>query len=165
MPTNLLKIYPELLELAHLNEDERRRSLYGVFRRDIEDNPGFSFRTKRINPVKGEKDAMQILFKHLTTIIVDESTRKREFEMQRSRRLHWIRYHMEERKPDRILIFSVRERSCVRTYIYDEDQNYVIVLEPYRNEAEYYLITAYYLEGRNAEKIQRKYSKRLPMLA
>ena len=46
MPTNLLKIYPQLLELDHLNENQRNQSLKGVFKRDIEDNPIFTFRTK-----------------------------------------------------------------------------------------------------------------------
>jgi hypothetical protein len=161
MPLNLLKVYPELLELAHLNETDRTKSLYAIFRRDIEDNEDFRFRSKRINPVKGEDDAMQILFKHLTTEIVDIITRKREFEMERSRRLHWIRYHVEERKPDNMLIFSVEEQAGIRTYIFDKDENYVIVLEPYRDRAEYYLITAYYLRGGNERKIRNKYRRRL----
>ena len=164
MPTNLLKIYPELLELGHLAEADRSDSLYVVFRRDIEDNPGFSFRTKRINPVKGDGDAMQILFKHLITEIVDKQTRKREFEIQRSRRLHWIRFHVEEQKIDHMLIFSVEEQAGVRTYILDENQKYVIILEPYRNRQEYYLITAYYLEGDNIRKIRNKYRRRSDVL-
>lgn len=47
MPTNLLKTYPQLLEIDHLNEYQRTLSLKGIFKRDIEDNPGFVFRTKK----------------------------------------------------------------------------------------------------------------------
>jgi len=162
MPTNLLKTYPQLLEIDHLNESQRTISLKGIFKRDIEDNAEFVFRTKKINPVKGEIDAMQILFKHLTTKIIDKKTNSREYEPQRSKRLHWIRYHTDENKKNRVLVFSVEDPEGIRTYIFDEEQKYVIILEPYRNEQEYYLITAYYLEGRNPEKIKRKYNRRLP---
>jgi hypothetical protein len=164
MPLNLLKVYPALLELDYLTESQRTKSLYGVFRRDIEDNAGFSFKTKRINPIKVEIDAMQLLFKHLTTEMVDETTRKREFEPNRSKRLHWIRHHVEERKKENMIVFSVREQAGIRTYIHDVEESYVIVLEPYRDQKEYYLITAYSLEERNSRKIQNKFGRRLPDL-
>lgn len=50
MPFNLLKKYPELLEILHLNEHQRKKSLMGVYKRDIEDNPNFKFREKQIYP-------------------------------------------------------------------------------------------------------------------
>ncbi len=162
MPTNLLKIYPQLLEIDHLNEAQRAVSLRGVFKRDIEDNTDLNFRKKKINPIKKEEDAMQILFHHLTTKIVDKRTNRREFEPKRSKRLHWIKYHIDENKKDNMLIFSVEDPEGIRTYIFDEEQKYVIILEPYHNRQEYYLLTAYYLEGRNPEKIKRKYKRRLP---
>lgn len=164
MPTNLLKIYPQLLEIDYFNESQRTASLKGIFKRDIEDNSEFVFKTKKINPVKGEVDAMELLFKHLTTKIIDEIKRTREYEPQRSRRLHWIKYHTDENKKEKMLVFSVEDPEGIRTYIFDEEQNYVIILEPYRNKQEYYLITAYFLEGRNTEKIKKKYKRRLPSI-
>ena len=47
MPLNLLKKYPQLLELAHFNEKERADSLTRIFKRDIEDNLNFSFQKKQ----------------------------------------------------------------------------------------------------------------------
>lgn len=164
MPTNLLKVYPELLELDHLNSNDRDKSLKSVFKRDIEDNPDFAFRAKKINPTKGETDPMQLLFKHLTTCIYDKSDNHRGYEPQRSKRLHWIKYHIEERKSGDMLIFSVLDPAGKRTYILDNSENYVIVLEPYRNGLEYYLLTAYYLDGRNKEKILMKYERKLASL-
>lgn len=105
---------------------------------------------------------MQTLFTHLTTFIDDKKERNRIFELQRSLRLHWIRYHLEEKKKENIKVFSVLDNDGIRTYILDEDEHYVIVLAPYRNFQEYYLLTAYYLEGRNFEKIKKKYQRRLP---
>ena len=87
MPLNLLKTYPQLLELGHLNEHQRTESLQRIFTRDIEENPGLNFRTKTIRPIKGEEPAMVILFRHLTTEeieVEDENGKKyqkRIFEM------------------------------------------------------------------------------------
>ena len=166
MPTNLLKVYNSLLELASLSEAQRIKSLRGVFRRDFEENTNFKFRSKQIKPTTADgEDSMERLFRHLTTCITDKATQHREFEMARSMRLHWIRHHIEERKQDNMFVFSVDEPLCgIRTYIYDKDENYVIVLEPLRNGTEYYLLTAYYLEGKDAarDKMMRKYKRRLP---
>lgn len=130
MPINLLKTYPQLLELGHLNESQRAESLQGIFKRDIEENPGLNFRTKTIRPIKGEEPTMVLLFRHLTTeeIEIEEEKGnkypKRIFEIDRSQRLHWIRFHLEEKKKDNVEIFSVEERDqkkrkdIIRTYIY-----------------------------------------------
>ena len=72
MPLNLLKKYPELLEIGHLTEVDRTNSLKAVFKRDIEDNSNLSFRAKVIRPIKGEEPAMQLLFRHLTTEEIEE---------------------------------------------------------------------------------------------
>jgi hypothetical protein len=175
MPLNLIKQYPQLLELSHLNERQRLESLAGIFKRDIEENPELKFRGKTIRPVKGEEPSMQILFKHLTCEGIEDQNedgstfKKRVFEIDRSKRLHWIRYHLEERKKENVAVFSVEERDThkrkdvIRTYIYDIEQQYVIVLEPQRSRTDYYLLTAYYLNkpgGR--ESIEKKMKKKLP---
>jgi hypothetical protein len=177
MPFNQIKIYPELLELAHLNEAQRTVSLKAIFKRDIEDNPGLNFRTKIIRPIKGEEPSMQILFKHLTceeVITENEDGSKygqRVFELQRSLRLHWVRHHIDEKKKNNIEVFSVEERDLrkrkdvIKTYIYDLEQDYVIVLEPQRSGTDYYLLTAYYLNKPEGKKsIQKKLKKRLSVI-
>lgn len=175
MPFNLLKKYPQLLELGYLNEQQRTESLLRVFKRDIEENSGLNFRTKTIRPVKGEEPDMVILFRHLTTeeieIEVEDGTkyRKRIFEKDRSQRLHWVRYHLEENKKENVEIFSVEERDqnkrkdIIRTYIYDMEQKYIIVLDPQRTQRDYYLITAYHLNKDYGEKkIKKLMKRRLP---
>jgi len=164
MPFNLLKKYNQLLELAGFDELKRELSLKGVFNRDIVNNPNFIFRGKRILPTPDSGVIkMETLFKHLTTVIVDKNTRKREFDLYRSLRLHWVKFHIEEQKTENMLIFSVKEPEGVRTYIYDKDEKYVIILEPLRNKNEYYLLTAYYLSGKDSkrDKIVKKYNRRL----
>lgn len=65
-----------------------------------------------------------------------------------------------------MLIFSVDEPEGIRTYIYDSAEKYVIVLEPLRNNVSYYLLSAYKILGKDAQrdKIRKKYRRRLPDL-
>lgn len=175
MPFNLLKKYPELLEIGHLPEPDRNRSLKGVFERDIENNQNFRFQGKAIRPIKGEEPAMQLLFRHLTTEEVEEEGengklfKRRIFEIHRSQRLHWVKYHIDENLKKNIEIFSTEERingkKKYRTYIYDLTQKYVIVLEPQRSGTDYYLLSAYYLNrSYGVKKMKKKIKNRLDEL-
>lgn len=164
MPLNLIKKYNHFLDLISLNERQRMQSLWGVFNQDIVNHPNFNFRTKKIIPTPADGAIkMETLFTHLTTVIVDKGTRKREFDMSRSLRLHWIKFHIEEQKQDEMLHFSVQEPEGIRTYIYDKIEKYVVVLEPLRDKNEYYLLSAYHLTGKDAprDKIIKKYKRKL----
>lgn len=165
MPLNLLKRYNSLLDIGGLSIPDRNASLMRIFDRDIRDNEGFAFRGKIIRPINREDELpVDILFKHLTTVVVDEKTKKRDFDIHRSQRLHWVKYHIEEKKKENVLIFSAKDKNGKRTYIYDKDEFYVIVLEPKTNadnEEYYYFLTAYHLRGRNKNKIKNKYKRRL----
>jgi hypothetical protein len=46
------------------------------------------------------------------------------------------------------------------TTIFDDSEAYVIVLEPLRNQQEYYLLTAHYHQ--HIESIRKKFRRRLP---
>jgi len=171
MPLNLIKKYPELLDIVSLNERDRINSLKGIFKRDIEDNSEFCFRTKTIRPIAKEgKASMDTLFHHLTTRknIDDKGMelKTRSFDIHRSQRLHWIKFHVEEKKKDEVNIFSCNERikgkDRIRTYIYDVKESYVIILELQRSAMDYYFITAYYLnEEGSKENIEKKEKKKL----
>ncbi|MEE0084271.1 MAG: hypothetical protein UE068_08625 [Paludibacteraceae bacterium] len=163
MPHNLLKVYNALLELDALSEKQRISSLKGVFNRDVV--PGLIFNKKIIKPTTADgEDSMERLFRHLTTVITDHSINKRKYDRSRSIRLHWLKYHILENKKENMYIFSVKEPAGNRTYIYDKEEEYVIVLEPLRNVDEYYLLTAYHIEGKDAarDKMMKKYKRRLP---
>lgn len=172
MDFNTLKNYPDLLDLAYLTVPQRNESLKNIFRRDIEDNPKFNFRTKIIRPIKKEGQIpMEVLLHHLTTKDdKDEKGKKlgsRSFEMARSQRLHWVKFHIEEQKKDNLEVFSYKDRvdgrSVIRTYIYDVDRDYVIILEPQKSGLDYFLLTAYYLnEPGGKNQIENKRKKKLP---
>jgi len=171
MPFNLLKNYPALLEIESMTENERRNSLLRIFRRDIEENDSFKFRDKQIRPIKKEgSPAMQTLFHHLITRKMQDDAGKeigsRVFDVERSKRLHWIKYHVEELKQEKIEVFSYEDRidskDVIRTYILDIKENYVIILEPQRSGTDYYLLTAYYLnEAGGKKQIQKKLKNKL----
>lgn len=170
---NILKIYPELLDIMGLSESEKLRDLRSIFKRDIEDNTDFAFRSWRIYPIKaqGEVD-MERLFKHLTceeVMIENEDGTtypKRVFEVARSQRLHWIKHHIKEKTPANIDVFTVEEkdakkRKVKKTYIYDKVEEYVIVLEQQRSNA-FYLLTAYHLNKEYGKKaLIKKMRKRI----
>ena len=165
MPLNLLKEYNQLLDITALNEQKRTESLKGIFNRDIRGNVAFSFHNKPVFPTPKENGeiAMENLFNHLTRKKNDKELRNREFDFDRSVRLHWIKYHIEEQKQENMFCFSVKEPDGIRTYIYDKDEKYVIVLEPLRDNTAYYLLTAYPLMGKDAarNKMKKKHKRRL----
>lgn len=160
MPFNLMKKYNHLLEIDAMTERARKHSLSGIFKRDFIDHAN-QFRNKNVHPTSQEgMDTMEILFNHLTTKTENEE-KHREFDRERSIRIHWIKHHLSEKTPEAITVFSVNDKHSIRTYIYDSDESYVIILEPQKNDF-YYLLTAYYIEGKNKKKIENKIKRKLP---
>lgn len=164
MPLNLTKIYNTLLDILALSAHERNTSLKRIFKRDFEDSSA-EFNGKPIYPTPQHNGEipMETLYRHLTTEMVDKKSRERYFEIDRSQRLHWVRHHLDGKKRNNMMLFSVKEREGIRTYYYDKDENYVIVLEPLRDGKSYYLLTAYYIRGKDVQrnKMERKYKRRL----
>lgn len=174
MPYNLTKKYPDLLELFG-SSYEMKQSLRRIYDRDIENNPDFKFRGIQIHPLKSEEGQLDMdrTFTHLTTKEyasfdaegneLDE--KHREFDIQRSKRLHWINHHVHEKTPANIDIFTVvewdkKKRQDVKhTYIYDRVGKYVIIFDR-RAQKDFYLLTAYYLDAPYAEKALKKKMKK-----
>ena len=70
---NLLKVYPELLDLSYLSEKDRKDVLLKIFVRDIENNPELKFQGKRIYPIKDDGPIeMGREFTHLTCNGLDD---------------------------------------------------------------------------------------------
>lgn len=158
---NKLKKYNQLLELDDLTPIKRKESLTGIFKRDFIDNP-ISFRQKNVEPTpKDGEDTMNVLFEHLTTKTENKDEAHREYDRDRSIRIHWVKHHIIEKSPEKIEVFSTQDKNGIRTYIFDREESYVVILEPRRNGTSYYLITAYYLKGNNCKKIENKIKRRL----
>lgn len=170
MPLNLLVKYNKLLDLSGLNEYSRTKSLKGVFDRDFCIDKPIIFNNKPISPIAIDGEIkMLTLFRHLTTVVVDKATKKREYEHTRSLRLHWVKHHLIDLcsyDDPNILIFSIKEPDGFRTYIYNKLEKYVVVLEPLRNNSAYYLLSAYHVKGNEDKrnKFEKKYKRRLPSI-
>jgi hypothetical protein len=164
MITNLLKTYPAFLDLNGVSEYSNKPALYPVFNRDFVSNSiPIIFLRKPVFPIpKDGQTPMETLYRHLTTVVTDKKTRKREFESARSMRLHWVLFHINQSSPANIDIFSVEDAEGKRTYIYDTKEKYVVILEPLRDGTGYYLLTAYYLRGGDGKKIENKRKRKLP---
>lgn len=172
MPLNQIKVYNDLLELVFMGEKERIVSLRKIFDRDIANNHSFKFRDKCVRPIKKDgMPALESLFQHLThaSVIKSENGRsfksRSEFDVKRSERLHWVWHHIQEKED--VKTFSTKDRKggkdVIRTYIWDKEENYTIVLEPYRNRKDYYLLSAYYLQKKKGgiKAMQKRYKRRL----
>ena len=158
MPTNLLITYNNLLELLHRSHNANLASFRGVFNKDFADNR-VSFRGLPVLPTPEEGvDTMDRQFRHLTTVVVNEQTRKREFETKRAIRLHWIKPHLEERIQANIIFFNVPDEK--KTYILNKTERYVIILESKNNGQFYYLLTAYSLHDSGYKSIMNKFERR-----
>ncbi|MDD7915485.1 hypothetical protein [Polaribacter ponticola] len=172
MPHNQIKKYPDLLEIMHYSEFQRKKSLRAIFDRDITDNDKFIFNKKIIRPTKidGEID-LGTVFNHLISedyFEKDENgktVKSRVFEKDRAHRLHWLKPHIEVKIKDTVFHFSVMERDpkkrkdVPRTYLLNTTQKYVVVLEPQNSGLDYYLITAYYLNKKYGLKQMKKKMK------
>lgn len=164
MPLNLIKTYNQLLDIQGLSEHQRTTSLKGVFDRDFTNRQPIHFNGRQVIPCPQDGAIeMATLFRHLTTIKIDYQTNQREFDIERSKRLHWARYHIDGKKAINMMLFTVKEPEGLRTYLYDEDEKYVIVLEPRVNKNVYFLLSAHYIQGKDAQrdKMKKKYKRRL----
>ena len=168
MTLNLIKRYSNLLEIQSLDYQQRDISLKRIFKRDIEDNTNFKYAGKPIYPVKKQGyPTMETLFNHLITK-GDEGSKinSRSFDMHRSQRLHWIKHHINNSSSINIFNHTdrIRGKDAIRTYLFDEEQKYIIILEPRTEGIDlYYLITAYYLDQKYGEdQIKKKMKNKLP---
>lgn len=164
MPLNLLKKYNEHLDILGLSEQGRNTSLKGVFDRDFANNQPIHFNGRKVIPCpENGTIEMATLFRHLTTVKIDYQTGKREFDKERSKRLHWVKYHIDGKKQDNMMFFTVKEPEGLRTYLYDVHESYVIVLEPRVNRNVYFLLSAHYIQGKDAQrdKMKKKYKRKL----
>ena len=103
-------------------------------------------------------------FWHLITQL-DHNQKERLFEPRRAERLPWCKPTIMNCSDLEVKVWDYKEaRGKIRTYLWLENWDYVIVLEKRqlsggRNIA--FLITAFYVEGKSTRKsLQRKYEKR-----
>lgn len=160
MPFNLLKTYNYLLDLDFYTQPKRKESLQRIFDRDFINSKN-ELNGKLIIPTpKDGITTMDVLLNHLTTKTENKDIASRIYDPDRSKRIHWIKHHFRNPNEPYIDIFSVKDKSGIRTYIFNESESYVIILEP-KNKDTYFLITAYYIKGGDSKKIKSKKNRQL----
>lgn len=159
-----MKAYSQTLEVDFMRVGDREVSLRGIFERDFIASSN-SYRGKMIIPTpKDGIPTMDVLFLHLTRKTESPDASKRIYDRDRAIRIHWIKHHICKCDDvDYIDVFSVRDKNAIRTYIFNETQSYVVILEP-RGAETYYLLTAYYLQGANTKKILQKRKRKLDIV-
>jgi hypothetical protein len=133
--------------------------LYSIFVSDIkEGKPCFRDREiwwdRRILPGETYEEC----FWHLVTKI-DEETRQRLLDSRRAERLPWCAPTIARSTDPAVKVWDFGEgRREIRTYLWLEDYDYVVVLEKqskgFRNIA--FLVTAFHVDGESRKRALRK---------
>jgi hypothetical protein len=89
---------------------------------------------------------------------------RRTFDHLRAERLPWCRPCIEHDGDTFLKVFSYQEgRGKIRSYIWLEQFDYVVVLEQRTKQGVFFLITAYHLDGESdRRRLTRKYENRIP---
>lgn len=101
-------------------------------------------------------------FWHLITRI-DPVTRQRLFDPRRAERLPWCAAVIRNAASPEVKRWVYRQRGQRRLYLWLEDLDYVVVLEPQpeRSPRRFFLVTAYLLDGPSQRRaMRRRYANR-----
>jgi len=113
----------------------------------------------QINP---KEDNKEFSYWHITHEGKIES--EREFAPRRCERIAWIRAIIENVNDPSVTIWDYKEgKGKIRTYIWLEEYDYIVILEKSRKKDKYFLVTAFYFEGNSTYRnLERKYDQREP---
>lgn len=137
------------------------KRLYAVFQRDFTSSPP-KFRNKRLwwNRKVEAGELYPEGFWHLITR-TDQKTGERLPDYRRAERLCWCRPVIEHADTAEVTLWDADKQGRVRTYLWLEPEDYVVVLEN-RGADVAFLITAYYLDGESSRRsLRRSYAERL----
>jgi hypothetical protein len=115
----------------------------------------------RIDP---KEDQKEYSFWHVTHEGKGRVESQRTFAIRRCERIGWIRAAIDNITDPNVKSWNHKEGSgIIRTYIWLEDHDYVIVLEKARNKRSYFLVTAFYIEGDSKRRdLHYKYKNKQP---
>jgi len=155
---------PWLPEAANTNGewDSVLAKLYEVFRRDFQEaNPTLDGLPLHWDSRSSEKGFPES-FWHLITRI-DPVTRQRLFDPRRAERLPWCAAVIRNAASPEVKRWVYWQRGQRRLYLWLEDLDYVVVLEPQpkRSPQRFFLVTASHLDGPSQRRaMRRRYENR-----
>jgi hypothetical protein len=110
------------------------------------------------------EEGMEEGFWHLITG-VDQNANQRFVETERACRLAWCGAVIRNAGDQAILEWQYRERESLRTYLWLQTEDYVVVLQatPWKKPRRYILVTAFHLSGESRRRnMRRRYENREP---
>lgn len=133
---------------------------YEIFERDLKIPPRptldglvvFHDR-RRENPDDKEEGFWHLVSRH------DRSTGERLPDIERMRRIAWVRATIEHSECEEVRKFDfIEKKGRSRTYLWVEDADFVVILERQRRVA--FLVTAYLVDyDRKREQLRRRYEE------
>lgn len=149
-------IFPDLILFSDYKGDFVKyiNAVYDIFYNDfIKSIPIYENRKVSVRKYP-EVDGMHQTFYHITHQGEDESNRTPD--IRRMERIKFPRFVIDNYTHDRILIWKNKRGSDTRILLFNEEENYILILS---ERKEYYLfITAYYIEKEHRKrKILREY--------
>lgn len=101
-----------------------------------------------------------------TARLADAASGERLLDSPRAKRLAWARATIDHAESDDVVVFDYEEGSGrVRTYLWVNDQDYVVILERQNrgHRQGYFLVTAFSLDGPSRRRaMEKKYQNRRP---
>jgi len=140
-------------------------ALYGVFCYDFKETPTY-FQTKKVifDRKKLPGESYEEGFWHLVTR-TDHQTGERYPEFPRGERLPWCSPTIQNSGDPLVKVWDYEEgRDRIRTYVWLEKQDYVVILEKKMRKLPHvmFLVTAFNLDGESTrKKMRKKYDKRI----
>lgn len=142
--------FPELIHFEEYNGDFSKylKAVYSVFHRDfIHSPPNFEGSPVSVRKYP-EVEGMHRTFYHITHQGEDENNRQPDF--RRMERIRYPKFVIDQNKHEDILIWKNTRGSDKRTVLYNESENYIVILA---ERKDYYLfITAYYIETEHRKR-------------
>ena len=139
--------------------------LYGIFDRDFRQSACFLEHTRVLwDQTKLDASPYEEGFWHLITQR-DQAMGERLFDPERAKRLPWCRPTLENCRDPEVAVWDYQESSGkVRTYVWLERWDYVIILEKrprWTNPSAAFLVTAFHVGGSGTKrKLRRKQQAR-----
>lgn len=143
-------VFPELLSFEDYggNFQSYFQAVYAVFENDfIKTQPIYKSNKVAVRKYP-EVEGMHRTFYHITHEGEDENNRQPDF--RRLERIRFPRFVIENHKHEEILIWKNKRHKDERILLFNNNENYIIVLT---ERKEYYLfITAYYIETEHRKR-------------
>lgn len=166
-------LQPHFPDLFDENDEQKLDELHSIFTNHFFSRPitcmGKSLQVKRYPYTNCRKDDLPQHFErfyekfvHIVTRKPDKNGKnsKREFDIERANRIHWIKPILENCDDARITSFRSKESNgSIRNYFWYKAKKFMVILEEI--VPNYVLITGYCVDDKNHSYYQRKYTNRI----